>query len=112
MSGRIVIETTFLDKVEHLRAVVGRPLIINSGYRTPEHNAAVSATGENGPHTTGRAVDIRVYGAHALDVIRAAFAVGFTGIGLSQKGSVSSRFVHLDDLTEGDGYPRPNLWTY
>lgn len=110
-SGSIVVETDFLDRLERLRVAYGRPMIINSGYRTPEHNAIVSTTGEDGPHTTGRAVDVRVYGSYALDLIRRALDFGFTGVGVAQNGSMTSRFVHLDDL-DAPAYPRPTIWTY
>lgn len=89
----------------------GRPLPIVSGYRTPEHNQQVSDTGANGPHTQGRAADIKVYGADALELIALAVAAGFTGIGVQQKGPMSSRFLHCDDL-EAPDYPRPGCWSY
>jgi len=110
-SGELQIDTDFLDRLQRLRDVVGFPLIINSGYRDPAHNDAVSTTGENGPHTTGHASDIRIYGERAVVLVYHAIGLGFTGIGLQQKGSVESRYVHLDDLT-APGFPRPNIWTY
>jgi zinc D-Ala-D-Ala carboxypeptidase len=111
-SGRIVVVEQFLDKFEKLRQMWGAPLIINSGYRSPAHNATVSETGSNGPHTTGRAVDIRIYGEHAFAVVHLALQLGFTGVGISQKGDQAKRFVHLDDLHRTDGYPRPTIWSY
>ena len=111
-TGEIVIETEFLDKVERLRAIVGWPLMITSGYRSPAHNAAVSTTGEHGPHTTARAVDIRIYGERALILIENALTLGFTGIGVKQHGLRLGRFVHLDDLGELPDRPRPWLWSY
>ena len=46
---------------------------------------------------------------------RSIFIIGFqtipfTGVGINQKGS--SRFIHLDQLHEKDGYPRPTIWSY
>lgn len=113
VDGSIVVETDFLDRFERLRAALGYALPINSGYRTPAHNRAVSTTGDNGPHTTGRACDIRIYGARALDLITAARALGFTGFGVQQKETVPllERYVHVDDLT-APAYPRPGLWSY
>ena len=83
---------------------------ITSGARCPEYNSKVSGTGLTGPHTTGRAFDIGVLGMQALEVLEALLAEGFTGIGVSQKGS--QRFLHADDLTEQDGFPRPYIWSY
>lgn len=110
-TGRVGVDPTFLDLLEKMRAMYGRPLIISSGYRSPEHNRAVAETGDAGPHTTGRAVDIRIYGAHAYELAGLAFALGFSGIGVGQKGPIASRILHLDTLT-APAYPRPTLWTY
>ena len=110
--GSIGVETDFLDRFEGLRAQVGFALPITSGYRSPAHNAAVSTTGDDGPHVLARAADIRVYGVRAFQVIAAAIACGFTGIGVQQKGDQGQRYVHVDDLPEAPGRPRPTVWTY
>jgi hypothetical protein len=110
-TGKIVIVEAFLDLFEKLRLMHGKPLVIASGYRSPEHNVTVSTTGDAGPHTTGQAVDIRIYGADALSLVGLALGLGFTGIGLQQKGPQVGRYVHLDSLAAPD-YPRPNIWTY
>lgn len=112
LTGRVVIETTFLDRLEHLRSMVGFPLPINSGYRTPAHNAAVSTTGDSGPHVLARAGDVKIYGPRAVALVGAALQIGFTGIGVQQKGDIATRYIHLDDLTEADGFPRPTIWSY
>ena len=85
---------------------------VTSGYRTPEHNRRVSRTGYEGPHTTGRAVDVAAFGERALRIVRIALAHGFTGIGLKQNGPHHLRFVHLDDLAGDHRTPRPRIWTY
>ena len=110
-TGSLVVDTEFLDGLEKLRGMFGRPLIITSGYRSPEHNREVSTTGDDGPHTTGRAVDIRIYGSLAFELVSLAFGLGYTGIGLAQKGEHAKRFVHLDTLTAPE-HPRPMIWTY
>ena len=102
----------FMTRLELLRAELGMPLVLNSAYRCPTHNAAVSTTGRNGPHTTGRAVDIAISGKPVVALLAAALSLGFTGIGLKQDGAaMAGRFVHLDDLT-APAYPRPRVWTY
>lgn len=111
MSGQIVVDDAFMDLFERLRREVDFTLPISSGYRTPEHNLVVSTTGDDGPHTTARAADVKVYGARAMVVVEAAIRLGFTGIGISQKGSHASRFVHLDIL-KAPQYPRPSMWSY
>lgn len=102
-------ELDFMLKVEKLRLLAGFPMPVNSAARCAKHNASVSSTGENGPHTTGRAIDIGVSRENAYKLIQMAIGFGFTGIGVSQKGA--SRFIHLDDL-ESPKYPRPNVWSY
>lgn len=109
--GENKIDHAFVDKLDALRDVCGFALPVTSGYRCPEHNAKVSSTGLNGPHTTGHAVDFGVRGQQALTVMQLALARGgFYGIGLNQKGA--ARFVHLDDLPNAPGQPRPTCWTY
>lgn len=111
-TGRIVIVPAFLDLLEELRLRVGFALPVNSGYRSPEHNQRVASSGDDGPHTTGQAADIRVYGTQALAVLAAAMKLGFTGFGLQQQGPTHKRFIHLDDLVSEGSRVRPALWTY
>lgn len=106
------VHVDFMDRLQILRRQFNQPMIVTSGYRTPEHNAEVSTTGRDGPHTHGRAVDIAIHGADARDLIGMAISHGFTGIGIKQTGPYSGRFVHLDDLGDGFAGPRPWVWTY
>lgn len=103
-------EWDFISKLDELRDSVGFPLPVTSAYRCPEWNNRVSRSGTTGPHTTGRAVDIAVNRGQAFYLIEQAIDSGFTGIGLQQKGQ--GRFVHLDDLPNAEGQPRPTVWTY
>jgi zinc D-Ala-D-Ala carboxypeptidase len=100
----------FMDSLEQLRSAYGKPMPITSGYRCPKHNAAVSNTGGDGPHTTGRAADIGVRGSDAKRLLSEALKLGFTGIGINQKGN--ARFIHVDDLPNGATCPRPTVWSY
>lgn len=110
-SGAANMNQGFLDMLDVLREKVGFPLIVTSGYRSPAYNDSVSTTGTTGPHTTGKAVDLAVAGHQAHAVLKAALELGFTGIGVSQKGT--SRFIHLDILANGEhGAPRPWVWSY
>lgn len=109
-SGTILVVPDFLDRLQRLRAAYGKPMVISSGYRSPAYNAKVSHTGEHGPHTTGRAVDVLVSGADAFKLLRYALGYGFTGIGFQQKGDHATRFIHLDDIE--DWNIRPAVWSY
>jgi uncharacterized protein YcbK (DUF882 family) len=108
-TGALLVDPALLDILEALRAAVGRPLPVTSGYRAPSYNRRISPTGDTGPHTTGRAVDIAIEGAAALALVGHAIRLGVTGIGVQQKGT--ARFIHLDLLAAPD-YPRPALWSY
>ena len=96
----------FLDMLDQIRAEVGEPFIITSGYRCKKHNKKVSSTGETGPHTTGRAIDIKADSRLRFLIIKAAIKQGITRIGVAQT------FVHLDSLGELDGFPSPRIWSY
>lgn len=99
----------FRAKLERLRERFGKPLRVTSGSRCPAYNAKVSGTGTTGPHTK-RGCDFAVRGADALNLIDLALAQGFTGIGVHQKGD--ARFIHVDDLPDAPGQPRPHIWSY
>ena len=105
--GLVEMNTDFLYKLDNLRKDFGKPIIISSGYRCPQHNEAVSSTGLGGPHTTGKACDILVSGHDAYDLLKLVVNHGFKGIGINQKGP--SRFIHLDMI---DSNLRPWLWSY
>jgi len=112
-NGEVLVVPSFMDKLQLLRDKYGRPMLISSGYRDPAYNSRVSSTGTKGPHTTGRAVDVQVFGKKAFALIALAGALGFTGCGVAQKGSHRARFIHLDDLMPEDGHSiRPWIWSY
>lgn len=106
--------TFFLEKLDELRDRCSFPFIVShgGGFRSSKYNNLVSNTGDNGPHTTGKAVDIAVSHKQAYILVQEAMKMGcFTGIGIKQHNK--RRFVHLDILTKYDGdYPRPRIWTY
>lgn len=105
-AGECRVDPDFLDLLERIRYEFGRPMKVNSGYRSPEYNAKVAKTGATGPHTTGRAVDIAVAGKDAYRLLEIAIAHKITGIGVYQKGK--ERFLHLDILENDD---RPMVWS-
>lgn len=107
--GREKMDDGFVLKLDKLRKEFGKPINLSSAYRCPAHNSRVSSTGSNGPHTTGRAVDIRTKGQDAWRLLQIASELGFKGLGVAQKGAHGSRFLHVDDIAEG---PRPWVWSY
>jgi len=111
-TGRLVIVPEFMQRLAGTRSVYGKGIRVSRGYSTPEHNDKVSKTGRDGPHTTARAIDIFVFGGDYILLRRIAEAHMFTGFGAHQKGPHHLRFLHLDDLPDGPGCPRPWGWTY
>ena len=103
-------EQDFMDKIEELRVACGFALIVTSAARCPDHNDKVSGTGRSGPHTTGRAIDLAVDRGKAYLITAMAIKRGFSGLGFKQKGE--GRFLHLDDLPNAPGQPRPVIWSY
>ena len=110
--GRCEMDETFVMRIDELRRKFGEPLRVSSGYRCPEHNAAVSSTGADGPHTTGRAVDLVVSRGEAHRLLKLIMTMGgFSGVGIQQKGA--GRFLHIDDLRDNEtAGPRPTIWSY
>lgn len=95
--GEFYYDAPAMDKLQRLRDLWGRPLVINSGHRCKSHNANVG--GAPGSQHLKLAFDVRmpkatasrVSGSHSQqEFVRLARQVGFTGIG------VYNSFVHLD----------------
>lgn len=108
--GQNLIDHQFVSELDELRHRYGAPLQVSSAYRCPDHNAKVSTTGRTGPHTTGRAADLLVDRGNAYKLLKIALEMGFTGIGIQQKGA--GRFIHLDNLPNAPGQPRPTIFSY
>ena len=110
--GAAYMDSNFMRKLTSLREAANFAFTLTSAYRCPIHNHSISSTGMEGPHTTGRAVDIALYGGQAHWVLSHAGMHGMTGIGIKQKGDYSGRIIHLDDLENERRQPRPWVWTY
>lgn len=104
--GRMEMKDEFMNQIVLIREAVGIPFRITSGFRCPTHNARVSSTGEAGPHTWGRALDIAADSRMKSLIQTAASGIGFNRFGIAKT------FIHLDDLTEDDGFPEHVIWTY
>jgi len=110
-TGACKMDPQTMDRLQLLRAQYGHPLVITSGYRSPEHSIE-AAKPTPGTHAMGRAIDIQCAGVDAYHILTEALVVGFTGIGVRQAGD-EGRFLHLDDLgPEEHTVPRPALWSY
>ncbi len=88
--GAIQVDEEALDKLQETRQRVGKPLRVNSAYRSAAHNKAVGGS-PTSQHLHGRAFDVALsVGVTREALTRLAKAAGFTGIGQYDS------FVHLD----------------
>lgn len=80
-----------LEVLEKIRENFGAPVIINSGYRTPEWNAKVGGA-KNSYHMKGMAADIRIKGVSTSKIAKYADEI------MENYGGVIrySNFVHVD----------------
>lgn len=107
-TGEIDMRPDFMRRLQHLRSVYGKPMVITSGFRSRRHPSEAKK-GVPGAHSMGRAADIAVAGEDAVRLLKLALDLGFTGIGVNQKST--GRFIHLDDVS-APTLPRPMIWSY
>jgi hypothetical protein len=91
-------------KVQKVRDLVGPPIKINSGYRTPERNAEVGGV-PNSLHCQGKAVDISCSFVSLALLAVAAIWAGFPGVIVYSKYN----FLHCD-LRDIKCYMVPSEW--
>lgn len=106
-TGRCNMDAEFMALLQTIRIRYGKPMVVSSGYRDPSHPSERTKA-RPGEHTHGRAVDISVRGADALELLAVALELGITRVGVAQKGT--SRFLHLG--LGADGLPSPMVWSY
>jgi hypothetical protein len=80
-----------LDKLQALRDRLGKPLILRSAYRSPEHNRAVGGAPRS-KHMDGTAFDVAMANHDPVAFEAAAREVGFLGFGFYPR----SGFIHID----------------
>lgn len=92
--------------LEPLRAAVGRPIIVSSGYRSPAVNKAVGGAA-NSAHLTGRAADINAVGMNASALARFIRRSGITvdKCILEFPDSPSGGWIHVQ-IASGTNFPR------
>ena len=80
-----------MDKLDAAREIAGIPFVLNSAYRSVEHECKQGRDGTSS-HTKGMAVDIRCNSnANRMKIVRALIEAGFVRIGIGKT------FVHADD---------------
>jgi zinc D-Ala-D-Ala carboxypeptidase len=90
-TGQLKLHPEVLDKLQALRDRLGKPLIVRSAYRSPDHNRAVGAAPRS-KQMDGAAFDIAMTNHDPVAFEAAARAVGFLGFGFYPR----SGFMHID----------------
>jgi len=88
-SHQVVLYSGLLQRLQRLRELVARPLIISSGYRNPQHNRRVGGAPDS-LHLRGMAADIFVRGMPPPVLADKARRVGFDRI------IVYDSFLHVE----------------
>ncbi|MBD9529112.1 D-Ala-D-Ala carboxypeptidase family metallohydrolase [Paracoccus sp. PAR01] len=102
-TGKILINEDALNRLQDLRTILGKPMIVHSAYRSPEHNRAVGGA-KASKHMEGTAFDISMANHDPASFIAAARKAGFQGIGTYPR----SNFIHIDTgpgRAWGDPFP-------
>jgi len=91
-SDKVLIDTDLVDVLQKIRDHFGKPVKINSAYRTVSWNAKQGGSSSS-YHCKGMAADIKIEGVSAVEI--AYFAQTVTnGVGAYYYGT--SDFVHVD----------------
>ena len=84
-------------KLENFAISLGRPIVMNSGYRSPAYNATLSGAASKSVHMKRMAADIQWGTSNVqarIDMVQKAIDAGFTGIGCYNS------FIHVDISTK------------
>lgn len=90
-SGERNMDLGFVKKIDEIRDLIARPLLITSGFRTPAHNTKIGGK-PNSAHLRGLAVDLSVGTDSSLrfEIVRAAILTGF------KRFEDAPAHIHLD----------------
>lgn len=90
-SDTVLIDDKLAELLENIRDKFGKPVHINSAYRTPAYNAKVGGV-SNSYHVKGMAADIVVQGIPSKRIAQYAETLDCGGIGWYEH----KKFVHID----------------
>ena len=91
----VLVDEKLVELLENIRKFTGKPVIINSGYRSAAYNATIKGAVSNSQHVQGKAADIRITGVTPARIAQIAecFLGSSGGIG------IYSTFTHVDVRT-------------
>ena len=84
------------NQLQILRNYIGKPITINSGYRSEEYNASIKGSSKKSQHVMGRAADIVVKGMSPLAVHTTIELLIEKGDMLQGGLGLYDSFVHYD----------------
>jgi hypothetical protein len=90
-TGQLKLVPEAMDRLQELRDLLVKPLIVRSAYRSPMHNRAVGGA-KASKHMDGMAFDIAMANHEPTAFEAAAREVGFLGLGYYPR----SGFMHID----------------
>jgi uncharacterized protein YcbK (DUF882 family) len=108
-SGKVGFHPPSMDKLQALRHLLGKPMVITSAYRSPSHNRRVGGASKS-QHLKARAFDVVMKGHDPVEFERLARQVGFTSFGYYPNSNTP--FMHIDTRKRpaswGPKFPSPN----
>lgn len=96
-----------LKFLEALREYCGFPVVINSAYRSPDHNAAVGGS-EDSSHLRGLAADVKCISSFQRWKIL-SFVMNWQGAGRIIRVGIARTFIHIDI---DNSLLSPVMWVY
>ena len=94
---------TTINMLDKQREIAGIPFVLNSAFRTIDHEKKMKRTGTSA-HCTGQAVDIRCNNdKNRYLIVNQLFQVGFNRIGISKT------FIHADN---SKNHSNNVIWLY
>lgn len=104
-TGENNMQHEFMEKLQRIRVMYGKPMTITSGFRSKKHSIEAKKTHSNGEHTQGNCSDILcTSSSDRFVLINLALVVGITRIGIAKN------FLHFG--IGGNGLPNNVVWDY
>lgn len=88
------ISDELVNIVQNIRDHFGKPLVINSGFRSQAHNKKVKGA-KNSMHLYGTAADIHINGVQPIEIAKYAETL-FKKLGINGGIGLYQSFVHVD----------------
>lgn len=104
-TGENNMQHEFMEKLQRIRQVYGKPMTVTSGFRSKRHPIEAKKTHSNGEHTQGNCADIAcTNSSDRYELINLALANGITRVGIAKN------FLHFG--IGGKGLPNNVIWEY